>query len=226
MLLAAPPALAEAVQRSEDAGAEAASSPARRSETRGRGRTSRQAPATVTLPSRASRRARSTTRPSTLGRSSAGQSVANFESLGSALGGAPAESGPALADAGGMVRSAAGRVARNQARRARAATPLAAATAPLALSALPESEGVRSAIRRQVEQHLTTISAPAPAVHRQVLDAAARLEARRDSEDAPAPEATGGGAKKKDLDEFLRRAIRRILVEESIDQDRDLTPWS
>ena len=87
----------------------------------------------------------------------------------------------------------------------------------------------REIVRKEVAE-LTTIGAPAPAAHRQVLDAVARLEqadiARKGQQVQRADAGgKGGPAKGKDLDEFIRRTLRQMIVDEGIERERDLTPW-
>lgn len=122
-----------------------------------------------------------------------------------------------LASAAGLVD----RAARRQAASSKSAQRSAHVTPVMAL---PEAE-VRALVRKEIGE-LTTISAPAPGVHREVLEAAARLEEAAKVQRAPKGAPKGPSvAGKKDLEDFLRRAIRQIGVREDIERSRDLTPW-
>ncbi len=129
----------------------------------------------------------------------------------------------ALPSATGMVSRAANQMLARQEEKARRRTQAAmpASTATVSRSetgAMPIADLARM-VQRQVAE-MTHITAAAPTVSR-----AARQEIQRSSS---AQEAQGRGAdrdvgKKPDLDDFLRRAVRRVMVEESIVQSRELS---
>jgi hypothetical protein len=123
-----------------------------------------------------------------------------------------------LASAAGLVDSA---VRRRESRRSGDVAQRAAHVTPV--MALPEAE-FRSILRSELAD-LTTIGAPAPTAHREVMEAAARLEAAAKVQRAPAPAKGAAGGGKKDLEDFLRRAIRQLGVREDMERSRDLTPW-
>jgi hypothetical protein len=123
----------------------------------------------------------------------------------------------ALASAAGLVD----RAVRRQAARSEDRVERSSHVTPV--MALPEAE-FRSLLRAEMAD-LTTISAPAPAVHREILEAAARLEEAAKVQRAPDASKGPGPGGKKDLEDFLRRAIRQIGLREDIERSRDLTPW-
>jgi hypothetical protein len=85
-----------------------------------------------------------------------------------------------------------------------------------------EGPSLAAWVQRQVAE-LTTVTGPAPAVHRQTL-AVARSEAAA----APGSGSGGGGDESKgafDADGFLRQLVRQVLHDEGLHRARDLTPW-
>ena len=123
-----------------------------------------------------------------------------------------------LASAAGLVD----RAVRRQASRSEEQVDRSAHVSPM--MALPEAE-FRAVLRSELAD-LTTIAAPAPTVHREILEAAARLDEASQVQRAPVgPKGPSAGGGKKDLEDFLRRAIRQIGVREEMERSRDLTPW-
>ena len=128
-----------------------------------------------------------------------------------------------VANAGGLIRRAAGRmVARREdtaKRRAQATLPRSTAMTAQQPDTLSRKQLSRL-IKREVAD-LAHIQGAAPTVSR-----SARVQAIKRS--SSAAEAQGRGAdrdvgKKPDLDDFLRRAMRRILVEEDVLRSRELS---
>ncbi len=131
-----------------------------------------------------------------------------------------------LADGSRLVRTAARRLS---------ATTEAVRTADVAraaetLARAPQSQGpkisrrdVRELVRKEVAD-LTTISAPAPVVHRsdiqrQVAAAAADGVAR---EASPSTQAGGAAAAARDLQDFMKRIVRRMEKLDRIRSEREV----
>ena len=174
---------------------------------------SSQVPASGALPQRASRRGNTR---SHRGPRVSQRTIARLAELSGSEGIAGLDEGT-LASAAGLVD----RAVRRQATRSGQHAERSAHITPM--MALPEAE-FRSILREEMAE-LTTIAAPAPTVHREILEAAARIEEASKVQRAPSgPKGPGAGGK-KDLEDFLRRAIRQIGVREDIERSRDLTPW-
>jgi len=129
----------------------------------------------------------------------------------------------ALPSASGMVQRAAGKMlARHEEkarRRTAAGMPVSSATLARTDSKPVPVAQIARMIQRQVAE-MTHITAAAPTISR-----SARKKIQRSSS---AQEAQGRGpdrdvGKKPDLDDFLRRAVRRVMVEESVVQSRELS---
>ncbi len=128
----------------------------------------------------------------------------------------------ALPNAGGMVSRAANKMlARHEAkakRREAAAMPLSSATLGRSGEAMPIADLAR-AISRQVAE-MTHITGAAPTVSRSTNQTVKRSSSAQEAQGRGADRDVG---KKPDLDDFLRRAVRRVMVEESIVQSRELS---
>ncbi|MCO4769170.1 MAG: hypothetical protein KDA24_04015, partial [Deltaproteobacteria bacterium] len=130
---------------------------------------------------------------------------------------------PALPSAGGMVSRAANKMLARQEQKARrrtnAASPSSTATVGRAgQGPMPIAELAR-AISRQVAE-MTHITGAAPTVSRSAAKAIQRSSSAQEAQGRGADRDVG---KKPDLDDFLRRAVRRVMIEESIVQSRELS---
>ena len=135
-----------------------------------------------------------------------------------------ADSAGALPNAKGMVSRAANRMLARHEEKAkrRTAAAMPVSTAPVARSGEAPAVSVTElarAISRQVAD-LTTITAAAPTVSRSAAKAIQRSSSAQEAQGRGADRDVG---KKPDLDDFLRRAVRRVMVEESIVQSRELS---
>jgi hypothetical protein len=214
----------EALLASEVVGeVQAESAPLRRRS----GRSSIARPST-TLPRRFARRAEATalTAPYARGVARSSAVVATVADLRTGDGFPDIETGSSdsqpVADASGMVSRAARRLRSTAPRASRRA----ALTSELPRTSAPGVTVSRKELTRLVRKEmteLTTISAPAPTVHRSQVNRGLAEEIRRES--APTTQQSGAGASTKDLEDFLKRAVRRMLKEEAIRSERDLTPW-
>ncbi len=149
------------------------------------------------------------------------------EELGGAAVAAPHER--AVADASAMVARAARRLsgdsrpARRAAAKLETASP-AARTVQGGGSAPPISRSeVGEMVSRRIAEELTTISAPAPGVHRSALRR--QIDAQLAREAAPSTQQKASKPGQKDIEDAFRRAVRRIFKEEQIRGERDLTPF-
>lgn len=145
------------------------------------------------------------------------------------------DSGTTTAEAGtlasgeGMVRRAASQMlARHEEkaqRRARAGQPLHTAMAGAPVARSGTSAGGTSTgdlarmIKREVAE-MTHITAGAPTVSRSAQKALKRSSSAQEAQGRGADRDVG---KKPDLDDFLRRAVRRVMIEEQVVADRELS---
>jgi len=196
--------------------------PARRS-----ARRSRLTRPSTTLPRRFARRTGSTALKASAMRSPARSTavLARVDALGPRSGFPDVDTGSDMdrpvADASGLVARAARRMGDSKRTARTAGTP-----AELPRKATPKVTISQTDLARMVRKEvaeLTTISAPAPTVHRSRVQRAPAEQVKR--EEAPSTQQSGAAAGSKDLEDFLRRAVRRLLKEEQIRGERDLTPW-
>ena len=128
-----------------------------------------------------------------------------------------------VADAGGLIRRAAGRMVsrREDTARRKAPTTLPRSTSITA----PQQDSLnRKQLSRMIKREMAELShiqAAAPTVSR-----SAQADALKRS--SSSAEAQGRGAdrdvgKKPDLDDFLRRAVKRIIIEEDVLRSRSLS---
>lgn len=143
--------------------------------------------------------------------------------------GATAAEAGTLASGEGMVRRAASQMlARHEEkaqRRARAGQPLhtAMAGAPVARSGTSASGASTSDLARMIKREvaeMTHITAGAPTVSRSAQKALKRSSSAQEAQGRGADRDVG---KKPDLDDFLRRAVRRVMIEEQVVADRELS---
>ena len=129
----------------------------------------------------------------------------------------------ALPSASGMVNRAAGKMLARHEEKARRRT---AAGMPVSSSTLARTDSspvpiaqLARMIQRQVAE-MTHITAAAPTISRSARQAIQRSSSVQEAQGRGANRDVG---KKPDFDDFLRRAVRRVMVEESVVQSRELS---
>jgi len=129
----------------------------------------------------------------------------------------------ALPSADGMVQRAASKMLSRHEEKARrrsaAGSPKSTATVSRTeTGAMPIADLARM-IQREVSE-MTHITAAAPTISRSARKAIARSSSAQEAQGRGADRDVG---KKPDLDDFLRRAVRRVMVEEAVVQSRELS---